>query len=145
MQISDERIAHSHGVAEYMYAHAEEYGLNPKKMYLLGLVHDIGYISGKQNHEERGADLLLSAGLSPNLVSAVCHHEERLSEIKPYPSKELLLLAEADMHVMTYEQRLEDIAKRQGWNSKAFRTCEENVRYLRMYKAQQERERELEL
>lgn len=30
MQISKERIAHMHGVAEFMYQHAEEYGLKNK-------------------------------------------------------------------------------------------------------------------
>ena len=36
-----------HGVAEYMYAHAEDRGLNKDSMYLLGLLHDIGYVNKK--------------------------------------------------------------------------------------------------
>ena len=59
MQISQERIAHMHGVAEWMYTHAEEYGCeNKDEMYLLGLIHDIGYLYGsKEDHEQKGAEL----------------------------------------------------------------------------------------
>lgn len=35
--ISGDRIAHMHGVAEYMRVHAEEHGLPKSQMYLLGL------------------------------------------------------------------------------------------------------------
>lgn len=35
--ISGDRIAHMHGVAEYMRVHAEERGLPKNEMYLLGL------------------------------------------------------------------------------------------------------------
>ncbi len=31
MQILNERIAHMHGVAEWMYEHAEEHGLTPQE------------------------------------------------------------------------------------------------------------------
>lgn len=49
--ISREKILHMWGVAEYMYQNASKYELKPDKMYVLGLLHDIGYIKGKQDHE----------------------------------------------------------------------------------------------
>lgn len=60
MQISNERIAHMHGVAEWMYEHAVEYGCeNKDEMYFLGLIHDIGYLYGsKEEHEQKSAELL---------------------------------------------------------------------------------------
>ena len=57
-RIDDNRIKHMHGVAEYMYNNAEKYGLNKEQMYVLGLLHDIGYVKEKAGHEQYGGDLL---------------------------------------------------------------------------------------
>lgn len=52
--ITEGRIHHMHGVAEFMYNHAQEHKLMPDQMYFLGLIHDIGYINGKSGHEASG-------------------------------------------------------------------------------------------
>ncbi|MBR0384343.1 MAG: HD domain-containing protein [Eubacteriaceae bacterium] len=52
-RISEERIRHMHGVAEFMYKRAKDYKLDAEEMYLLGLLHDIGYIQGfEEGHGE---------------------------------------------------------------------------------------------
>lgn len=135
-KITRERIAHMHGVAEYMYRHAPKYNLNPDDMYLLGLLHDIGYLYGKDGHEQRGAELLYDNYYSLKYVMVVEMHGTILSEIE-HPSNELLLLVEADMHVdmsgenVGYEKRLEGVAARHGIDSQAYLICKENVHFLR--------------
>ena len=62
-KIDDERISHIHGVAEYMYCHAGDFGLDDEEMYVLGLLHDIGYIGGEEGHEHFGGDLIESLGM----------------------------------------------------------------------------------
>lgn len=47
-----------HSVAEYMYRNAKKYDLNPEEMYILGLIHDIGYLKDRLDHEVHGARLL---------------------------------------------------------------------------------------
>lgn len=107
-----------HGVAEYMYKHAEDYGLDPEEMYLLGLLHDIGYLEGKIKHAQHGADILQKIKFPHKYQIAVERHGDILKE-KDHPSLELMLLIEADMHVIpgsskevTYRDRLEEIAER---------------------------------
>ncbi len=57
--IDTNQEAHMIGVAENMYHHANKYGLDPEEMYLIGLLHDIGYISrSKEGHEQYGATLI---------------------------------------------------------------------------------------
>ena len=99
MQISDDRIAHMHGVAEYMYKHAADYNLDPEEMYLLGLLHDIGYLEGRIMHAQHGAAILKKIKLPHKYQIAVEHHGDILKE-KDHPSPELMLLIEADMHVI---------------------------------------------
>lgn len=124
-----------HGVAEYIYANAAKYGLDPSDMYLLGLLHDIGYLYGGKDHEQKGAELLQENGYPLDYSAAIKMHGMRLSEIE-YPSYELLLLVEADMHVdmsgenVGYEKRLEGIAARHGMDSSAYQICKLNVEWL---------------
>ncbi|MBR2762154.1 MAG: HD domain-containing protein [Solobacterium sp.] len=143
LQISDDRIAHMHGVAEWMYRHAEEFGCEDKnKMYLLGLIHDVGYVFGKSNHEQTGADiigpgtflgdLVRNHGLSPKEYMELhgCSEEEI--------PRELILLWTADLIVdakgntVGFRGRLEDIWDRHGLGSLAYRNCKETMEWLRV-------------
>ncbi len=141
MLIPDERIAHMHGVAEWMYEHAEEYGLqNKDEMYILGLLHDIGYIYGKADHEQKGAELLgLDTyygrfinyhGLTPQEYMA-CHGCLD-SEIP----NEMILLWTADMMVdmsgkaVGFKTRLEGIREKYGVDSHPYYVCRETMIWL---------------
>jgi len=147
MQISNERIAHMHGVAEWMYEHAEEYGLeNKDEMYLLGLVHDIGYLYGKkEEHEQLGAELLgldtyygkftQCHGLTPQ--EYIDCHGGFDSDIP----NEMILLWTADMMVdlsgeaVGFKARLDDIKERHGEDSEPYRICKETMLWLENRKA----------
>lgn len=140
MMISDERIAHMHGVAEYMYEHAGEYGLPADDMYLLGLLHDIGYLYGSDNHEVNGERLLRKNGFLLKYSIAVGNHAKYISD-SIHPIKERVLLIEADMHIgpdgeyMSFRDRLNDIKKRYGKNSEQYKICSDNIAWLEEYKS----------
>ena len=147
MQISDERIAHMHGVAEWMYEHAEEYNCeNKDEMYLLGLIHDIGYLYGsKEDHEQSGAELL---GLDTYYGKLVQAHGLTPQEYMDCHGgtyscipEELILLWTADMIVdlsgnaVGFKARLEDIENRHGIDSEPYRKCKETMLWLENRKA----------
>lgn len=147
MLITNERIAHMHGVAEWMYEHAEEYGCaNKDEMYLLGLIHDIGYIYGnKEEHEQKGAELL---GLNTYYGKFVQAHgltpQEYMDCNGCFDSEipnEMILLWTADMmvdskgNVVGFKARLDDIEKRYGIDSESYRICKEIMLWLENRKA----------
>ncbi len=139
-RIDIDRIKHMHGVAEYMSRHAQEYGLEPDKMYLLGWLHDIGYMQGKEDHEIFGGNLvgldndygrcILVHGMSPVEYMSSCHISK-----EEIPTA-LILLWKADMMIndkgrtVGYKQRLEDIAFEYGKDSKPYRICNETIQWL---------------
>lgn len=135
-RISDERIAHMHGVAEYMYRHASDdfYRLDKDQAYMVGLLHDIGYIEGKSHHESFGGILLMKMGFKDCQI--IAEHGKQLDQ-DSINNKKLLLLVEADMHVssaskkeITYEEKLKELAAEHGKDSKAYALCEKNIRFL---------------
>lgn len=146
MQISNNKIAHMHGVAEYMYKHAEEFGCeNKDEMYLLGLVHDIGYLYGAKNHEQNGANLL---GVDTYYGKFIFAHgltpQEYMQQNSCFPTEipnELILLWTADMTVdfngneVGFIERLNDIGKRHGIDSEAYIKSKEKILWLQNRKA----------
>ena len=143
-RITDERMAHMHGVAEYMYAHALEHQLEPEKMYVLGLLHDIGYLGGKDGHESRGANILKNLGFEMGYFIAILWHGSTPSDFlaltggekKLKIPKELILLWRADMSVdskgneVGFQKRLEDIGNRLGFESREYKNCSEVIEWL---------------
>lgn len=145
--IPDNRIEHMHGVAEWMYKHAEEYGCkNKDEMYLLGLVHDIGYLYGnKKEHEQKGAELIgldsyygkfvQAHGLTPQ------EYMDRNGCSSSEIPNEMILLWTADMMVdlsgnaVGFKARLDDIGERHGTDSKPYRICKETMTWLKNRKA----------
>ena len=45
-------------VAEYMRENAYKYSLDKDLMYVLGLLHDIGYLKGRIGHEKYGYEMM---------------------------------------------------------------------------------------
>jgi len=72
--INSHKMAHMVGVAEYMRCRAEDYGLDKDIAYMLGLMHDIGFLYGQPGHEEKGMELLNRFGAKSLLVHAVHYH-----------------------------------------------------------------------
>ena len=141
MKIDNNRISHMHGVAEFMNKHAKDFGLDSNAMYILGLLHDIGYIHGKQNHEENGGEMMEQMNYPYSQIikyhgttPSVYMKKFRLTE-EEIP-KELILLWMADMSInlngenVGYELRLQDIGTRLGFDSVAYANCMETVKFL---------------
>ena len=135
-----DKVNHMRGVAEYMFVNADKYGLDPDKMYTLGLLHDIGYIHNKDGHAGYGAELLNSLGfIYGDIVSWHGTSPKAymmLNETQEIP-KELILLWEADLSVspkgeyIGFDARLKDIGHRYGYNSKQYNIAKETVEWLR--------------
>lgn len=140
--IKKDHITHMQGVAEYMYDFAAFHNLNPEQMYLIGILHDIGYITKEKiNREEAGADLLKRAGFKAENIIRSCgmtpyqyckKNECTTSEIP----KELILLWEADMHVdetgkrVSYSERLSNIKIQYGEDSLEYEIANDTVDWL---------------
>ncbi len=109
---------HIVAVAEYMYRNAEKYGLIPEEMYVLGLLHDVGYLYGNVAHSMRGGHLLHSQDYK--YWQEIYHHGKFQDE---YESAALSLLNEADLmvdsngRVVGFDVRLKDIKERYGEDS----------------------------
>jgi HD superfamily phosphohydrolase YqeK len=127
--IEDNRYKHMRGVAELMYELAPE---NQKEdMFLLGLLHDIGYLFGAKDHNLKGGKLLRQNGY--RYWQEISAHG--LPETD-YQSAELDLLNAADMHIdgkgkrVTFAERLADIAERYGMQSPQYTMAEQMVKML---------------
>jgi putative nucleotidyltransferase with HDIG domain len=73
--INKHKIAHMIGVAEYMRNNAPKYNLHPEAMYTLGLLHDIGYLYGRHQHESLGAEMLIcNVGINDEIYFAIKQH-----------------------------------------------------------------------
>lgn len=124
-RIKDDRIKHIHSVAEYMADHAEEYGLDEGRCYVLGLLHDVGYAISNNQHESVGGALLdmygycdakyiIYHGITPSYYKELKHCDD---EDIPKP---LVLLWEADLMIdvngkeVGYQKRLESMKARCG-------------------------------
>lgn len=138
--ISQDRLLHMIGVAEYMYNNATKYGIDKEVAYTVGLLHDIGYISGsKDSHEEYGANLLKRFGIYSSLYDVILNHGKTPTELEQGYSLSpiLVLLWEADLSVdltgenVGYDKRLEDIGKRHGYDSKPYKICKETIDWLK--------------
>ena len=141
--IDDNRISHMHGVAEYMYNNAYKHKIDKHKMYILGLLHDIGYIDKSKAHEYYGADIASQIGILKEYTDCIKYHSTtpiKYMNIKNCLESEipkpLILLWEADMNVditgkeVGYIHRLIDISNRHGLNSKQYKDCKETVKWL---------------
>ena len=130
--ISKERIMHMYGVAEYMYQNASKYGLNKEQMYVVGLLHDIGYLYGKDSHPKNGAKLLKCLGFIYSKDVASHGDKPNSQDI----SNVLRLLLEADLTVgkdgttVGFQERLKDIGARLGYESEAYDIAKDTVAFL---------------
>ena len=144
MKLEENRIKHMHGVAEYMYRNAKKYDLNSEEMYILGLVHDIGYLKDRLDHEVHGARLLEKEGykyssiISWHGTTPLDYMRLRDCSVEDIP-KELILLWEADVSVdsmgneVGFKGRLTDVGLRYGFDSLPHRIVEETINWLKEY------------
>ena len=121
--IPDSKIAHMTGVAKYMLARASAYGIDKDVAYTTGLLHDIGYLHGHDDHEENGYNILCECGMDPDSETAiaVAFHAKLLSRLPVACVSPLLVLTvEADLsvdakgNIVGSRKRLADIEARYG-------------------------------
>jgi hypothetical protein len=127
--IDDNRYKHIRGVAELM-AEIAPAG-KEKEMFLLGFLHDIGYLYQPKDHNFFGGNLLKEQGYE--YWQEVYWHGVPEAE---YSSAALDLLNAADMQVngkgerVSYSERLEDIASRYGDGSAQYVLAQKMVEIL---------------
>ena len=130
--IDDNRYKHIRGVAELMAKMAPKGKEN--EMFLLGMLHDIGYLYQPKDHNFCGGHLLKEQGYK--FWQEVYWHGVPDADEKGYCSAELDLLNAADMQVngageqVSYAERLDDIALRYGKTSAQYIMAEKMVRHL---------------
>lgn len=138
------KMAHIVGVAEYMRERATDYGLYPDVMYAVGLLHDIGYLGGREGHEQYGAEILDALSVDDDIISAIAHHGDNPYEFREkygndVITPEYVLLLEADMSIdargfrVGFERRLKDIERRYGHDHIAYATVTANIRFIKEY------------
>lgn len=133
--IDENRLKHSLAVAHKMVEIGKNYGFDKSDLddlFLLGMVHDIGYEFGSNiNHAYLGGNLLMKNGY--HHWSEVSHHGDPLCI---HNSLYLHILNAADMQIdskgqdVGYEGRLGDIATRYGVESEVYKTAKLMVEKL---------------
>ena len=128
----DNRMKHTMQVAHIMQQNAKSLGLDEENMFTLGMMHDIGYAFGDgATHHIKGAEILEKQGYK--YFKEVRYHGMPTEE---YSSTELDLLNFADMQVtrtgdkVSLEERLAEIAKRNGEDSPITKNCRKVVEGL---------------
>lgn len=145
-RLTHNKIMHSASVAQYMSENATKYGLDREKMYVLGLLHDIGYLFGQRDHAEDGGELMGSLKVSDSFRDFIALHDTNPYELQCDFSHnftdvppELFLLQQADMTVdalgnfVGFDKRLKEIEKRYGEDSKAYETAKAIVKYQKQF------------
>ena len=137
-----EKTKHSVAVGVYMAEHSEQYGLNNAEMYVCGLLHDVGYLDGRADHEKSGSALLLGMGLKEEYANAILYHGTKPCNVpkeimdNPLTRRVLTLMYEADMqidykgHNVGFEGRLKDIGERYGKDSIAYETANAEITFV---------------
>ena len=128
-----DRLKHSISVARKMVEIGETYNLTNEQLqelFLLGFNHDIGYEFNKNGieHNVTGGNILKDSNYK--YWKEVYYHGEPDS---PYNSLFLDILNMADMQIdkygndVGYNERLEDIKKRYGYDSKPYKCCKKLI------------------
>lgn len=134
MAFSSNRANHSLTVAKQMYEMALERTRDEfyaKKMFHLGLVHDIGYqfTDNNKEHAHVGGDFLREEGYE--YWKEVYDHGN--PDLLERPSEEWFILNLADLKTdskgnrVTMDERLKDIGDRYGYKSEEYLTAKKLV------------------
>ena len=156
IEIEKSRILHMHGVAELMYKIFNKFScsnITKDEAYFLGLVHDIGYLYGKDGHEITGGHLLFGMsnfGVLNKMSDYVKYHELTPREYMEVNNcsaseipNEMILLWYANMCIESdgelageevgFDKRLESIKENYGEDSDYYKSSKETIDWLREY------------
>lgn len=124
MEVTVNRLKHSYAVAccmrDIVQRHPEDYACSPEDMYILGMLHDIGYafVEHQPDHAHAGGLALKRQGY--RYWREVYYHSIPQEE---YDSAELRLLNYADIttgpdgNPMAMQERIDNIILRYGKGS----------------------------
>lgn len=132
--LTEDKIMHSKAVAEYMFDHAEMYGQNPAEMYILGLLHDIGYLYGDDDPAESGAEILHQRGYKDAFFIKYQNTVPESSCMNQPLA--LILLRAADLSIdrkgnnVGFDKRLEEIAEHYGEDSHEYAVAKKQVDWI---------------
>ena len=146
--INKYKMAHMIGVAEYMRERALDYGIDPNVAYAVGLMHDIGYLEGRHEHEQSGAEIMLALGIEEDseVYNAIRYHGTNPYILSPdvISSPLLILTYEADLSVdargyrVGFDKRLKDIDTRLAgteFHDEAVYTSTQTVAFVKEWQA----------
>lgn len=122
--LTENRLHHMNAVANRAYTLAKiMFGKTEyiaRKMYIYGLLHDVGYVFDPSDHAHAGARVLGDMGLDAEPIND--HGDPEIEAM----SDELLILNIADMttsptgETVRMSDRLKDIGERYGYDSKQY-------------------------
>lgn len=134
--MDDDRLKHSIVVARKMVELGKKRNLSEEELhdlFLLGLVHDIGYEFGDgDTHNKVGSSILNNS--TYKYSKEVLYHGKNQDD---YSSMYLDILNEADMSIdkygndVGYDARLEDIKSRYGEDSVAYKNSYQIVKKIK--------------
>ena len=139
--LTDKKIAHCMKVAEYMLDNADKYRVDKEKAYMIGMLHDIGYIKSRHEHGVKGQELLITKlGVMDDITNNVIRyhgtHPDKVPDgylrIKEFRNM-LALMYDADMSIdykgvnVGHKGRLDDIAFRYGRDGIEYETAKAEV------------------
>jgi len=141
--MTEDCLKHSIGVARQMRRFAladNDKSYLAYDAFVVGLLHDIGYeFDTKDNHEMVAGKRLKNMGF-PYAYEIMYHNslwEDIPEEAKiDFDADVFFWLQKADMtvdshgNIVTFEERLEDIANRYGEDSEIYKHCEEIIKRL---------------
>lgn len=138
--IRDNKALHMAAVAEHMARMSHTFGISPEDAYLLGYMHDIGYIRGRVGHGKNGADLLETVGVRKDFLNAIKYHGSNPKDVpKECITPYLVALWDGDCSVDTngndigYSKRLSYIKERYGEKSRAYINVSAQMEYCKNY------------
>lgn len=142
MGLDSKTVMFSLGVAEYMRKHAGEYDIkDADRMYVLGLIHDIGLISAEKEHAQYGANLF---NTDNQFRECIFYHnatpeeymEQNLCSASEIPPEMILLwtavlsIGETGGHI-GFESKLEEIKGRYGSDSIIYKKADTTIFWLK--------------
>lgn len=93
--LNNNRLAHSIGVANFLYTYGLTHNYSAKdtqNLYLMGLLHDIGYLDNPSgaNHAAKGSDILRRNGFHQKFTNCIRFHG-KVPEKQPISKNQKLL------------------------------------------------------
>lgn len=128
--LSDNKIKHSKAVAEFLF-HNTRFTDRREEMYIIGLLHDIGYMKQNKEHAKAGGEMLKDLGFKN--WQPIAYHGDPNNTTNSM-TDELNwadMLIDHEGNLVGYEARLEGIKERYGEKSTQYIDAQRIVERLK--------------